>query len=830
LNSRSPDYRILHRIFGGWVSPAFLNAPDFMTEGATVSFESLDGVTGRANDPRIKQYQRQAVHEKKFLTPFQASGVYDRPNLPQGYWYEYGGLFSSWLQQTYGMEKYAQLWQQMGGDSRFSFFVYRSDFYDIFKKVYGIYILDAWSAFGDSLAVNGLEENDNELLPKRYSYFYESEQLLMGLAANGNDLYFIDRSGRRIGIYNTPTGQIRYINSSYYTNDIDVKAEGEKTTMLLSGYNYFEDRGFAVVAEHRADNGVKTGRAINGLYKARYFRDGVTGIRADLHNTNVVYEDFNGKSEILLQGNETLMFSGPQPIDDEHIAIIVSRNGIRELWLYNYVSKELFKIESSEGNDKYWRYMRGLKVSEGKLFFVHNADDRMYKLGIIDLQTMQAVFNDRDFSVGVFSPVSVDNAVYYLGAFVSRNELLRFPEQADSLSGERSGLQLVRLDIQNYEITENTDAEEIQAASWSEGVQAEQLNTGTLKPYVSLKYMNPFKFWFPMPLFRIHEDEDKPLITLDGGGLLSIITEPTDRNMIAVLAYYDVPYKMIHVEQFTWDNTSLGYPIQLNFTDNVIESRGHLYRSTNTSFYNIFNWGMGQWVNMFYAGLGHIRYARYEEGKSAYEWKEAMSNSYTQTGLVLTYRNLSLQITGLSLIDDFSPRLDGIFQAKINTRFPLFFTLFGAYEEAGMDLHGISNTFGTLTITDFALTEYPPPEKLNLNWIAGGSAGVGLFSVEIQRHLSHLYFNRLYGILSVRNQLYDSKEFQETEGIQLNNLNLIQSLALKIGGRISFLPVVKTPVYIEPYVRGAFKFTNAITGKRGPWDLWNIYLGMDTSF
>lgn len=766
LNSRSPYYSFMHRIFGGLFTPTGWNTTNFMTEGVTVSFESLDG-TGRANDPRIKQYLRQAVHEGKFLAPYQASGVYDRPNLPQAYYYEYGGLFSAWLQQTYGMEKYGALWRQMGRDFYFSFFVYRSDFYRIFKKIYGVNFLDAWSAFGNSLAVNGLEENDDELLPKRYSYFYESEQLLTGLAAEDNSLYFIDRSRRKIGIYNTQTEEIRYINSSYSTNDIDVKTESSVTTLLLSGYNNFEDRGFAAVTEIRSNSGLKTGRVIYGLHKARYFREGVAGIRSDLHNTNVVYEDFDGKSEILLRGNESLMFSGPQPIDGERIAVIASRSGMRELWLYNYVSKELFKIESSEGGNEYWRYMRGLRVSEGKLFFAHNANDRMYKLGVVDLREMQAVFNDRDFSGGVFSPVSADNSVYYLGAFASRNSLLRFPERADSLSGERTDLQLVKLDSQSYEIAEDID---MQTASWNEGGQTEPF-AGASKPYIGLKYMNPFKFWIPLPFLRVSANEEDPLVSLDGGGLLSIITDPTDRNMITVLAFADIPYKMINVEQFAWTNSTLGFPIQFNFTDKVIESQNRLLRSTNTSFYNIFNWSMGQWSNMFYAGLGHVRYAHHEDGKSAYVWKEAMSRFYTQTGLSLTCRNLNFQFTGLNMAGDINPRIDGIFQARTNTRFPLFFTLFGAYEDAGMDLHGVSNVFGTTAIADFALTEYSYPKGLNLNWIAGGSAGVGLFSVEIQRHLSHLYFNRIYGVLSVRNQIYDSKEFKNAEGVRLNNLH-----------------------------------------------------------
>ena len=112
LNSREGFYRPLYHVFGSWASPAFFNAPPFMVEGVTISFESLSGF-GRANDLLIKQKLRQAIHEGKFLTPFQTAGVYDLPGQP-GAWYDYGGLFSAWLQHQYGMEKYAELWQRMG--------------------------------------------------------------------------------------------------------------------------------------------------------------------------------------------------------------------------------------------------------------------------------------------------------------------------------------------------------------------------------------------------------------------------------------------------------------------------------------------------------------------------------------------------------------------------------------------------------------------------------------------------------------------------------------------------------------------------------------------
>jgi len=299
LNTRSPAYKLRHRIFGNLASPSFFNAPYFMVEGVTVSFESLDG-TGRANDPRVKQYLSQAVHENKFLTPLQASGVYDRPIRPNGYWYEYGGLFSAWLQQTYGMEKYSQLWKEMGKDSSFSFFVYRSDFYRIFKKVYGVDFTDEWTKFSASFALDGIENNEDELSSRKYRYFAEREYFIAGLTARGNNLYYIESSESKIGVYNTLTGKTKTINAASGVYDIDISADGK--TMLLSGYKYVEDRAFAVVTEHRTDNGRKTGRDYKGLYKARYFRGGVIGLRSELHNNCIVYEMLNGESEILFKG------------------------------------------------------------------------------------------------------------------------------------------------------------------------------------------------------------------------------------------------------------------------------------------------------------------------------------------------------------------------------------------------------------------------------------------------------------------------------------------------------------------------------------------------
>ncbi|MDR0324002.1 MAG: hypothetical protein LBI12_06125 [Treponema sp.] len=801
LNSRSPFYQFMHRIFGNWVSPTWINAPLFMVEGVTISFESLDG-TGRANDPLAKHYLRQAIHEGKLLTPFQASGVYDRPIQPSGYYYEYGGLFSSWLQQTYGMEKYAQLWQSMGRTSRFSFFVYRSGFYRIFKNTYNIDFIDAWNAFGASMTLNNLETNNDELLPVKYRYFSEKEQFIRSLTARGNNLYYINSTERKIGIYDTLTGTIRTFNTSYLAYDLDVSADG--TTLLLSGYRNIESRYLAAVTEYKTD-GRNTGRAIEGLYKARYFRGGVIGIRSDLHNTCIVYEDFNGKREILLRGNQELIFSGPQVIDDERIVFIAAQRGERKLWLYNYVSQELFQIESSDGSGEYRSYIRGLYVSEGKLFFSHNSDDRMYKLGLIDLDTMQATFSSRDFSGGVFNPVSTGDSVYYLGTFVSRNSLLRFPEKVSSLSGIQNDLHFVKLE----------PAEERQYLIHGSNEYIEPLYSEHSKTYMGIKYMNPFNFWFPVPLIRIYENNDKPGIRLDGGGIFSLMTDPTDRNMIITMVNADIRYKMASIDMFSWQNNILGFPLTLNFSDTVVESANNPYRSTNVSLNGSIFWSSGLLANRFSLGGGYVRNANHENDKGAYQWNETGKGFYLHTGYSFSYHKLfSLQFSGISLLNNFAPRADGVFRINAETRFPVNFIFYGAYDERGMDLHGISNTYSSTLVTGFTMNEYSHPFGLNLAWLAGSEFAVGLFSFQIQRNLSHLYFNNVFGTLALRNQIYDSKGHQDAEGYQIGDYRIIQSLMLKLGVKMSFFPLVKFPATIEPYVSGAWKFSNTITGEK----------------
>ncbi|MDR1210857.1 MAG: hypothetical protein LBK40_01355 [Spirochaetaceae bacterium] len=820
LDTRGPFMNFLHRVFGGWVYPAGINAPLFMIEGVTVSFESLSGF-GRANDPLIKQKLRQALYEGKFLTPFQASGVYDLPGQ-EGAWYEYGGLFSVWLQKTYGMEKYAELWQSLGRGFYFSFFVYRSGYYHYFRKVYGIEFSEAWNAFGASLALDGLEENSDEL---------PLEGFITALAAQGNFVYAL--GGGKIRVYETAPRNAsagheapRVITvSGQSASDIAVSPDGK--TLLVSGYRHAGDRALSVIYEYDAATGQKTGRSFRNLYKARYFRDGVIGLGSELHNNCIVYEDYNGLREVLFRGNEHLVFSGPQALDNERIVFIAAHRGLRRIWLYNYVSRELFRLETElPGDTELWRYARGLGVSGEKLFFGYNDDDRMYKLASVDLASMEAVWSGRDFSGGVLNPVASGDSVYYRGAFFSRDGLLRFPEGAASLSGRHSPVRLILHTGETFQ-----DAASGGGAIPGPGVWPEKS-----RPYYALRYMNPFKLWLPLPLLR----SDGESLSLDGGGIFSVMMDPTDRNLLVLAAYWDAAYRMAMIGMLQWQNTSLGFPLTLSFSDQVSGSGKDAYRDTRGSLSGTLKRGLAEQGGSaaLSAGVVFTLNANREDAESAYQWTYDENKYAVTAGLGLSSRRkhrsdlfgtgLALNVRGTSVVSAFEPRYEGFFEASVETLFPLKLSLYGAYDRRGMNLWGVSRTYGAALFAASAPSEYPNPKGIDLSWLSGGEAALGLFSFEVQNNLSHIYTNRMFGVLALRNALYDSRDLPDAEGAAFTgDLRLAQSILARFGMVYAVIPVKALPLYIEPNIWYAWKFSNAISGRGS---LWNFGLGFNVRY
>jgi hypothetical protein len=856
LSSRSPVWEGFHKVFGSWIFPTIFTAPGFMVEGVTVSLESLDG-TGRANDPLIKEGLIQAVHENAFFTPLQASGLYDLPHLANGS-YHYGGYFSAYLQQQYGMEKYAELWKAMGsGKVRISFSVYKSGYYGLFQNIYGRPFLDVWYEFMESLRLTDIVENSE---PRIFDGAFHRRALLTAVDAGGGKVFAMDSISGKIIAYEPASGELRNVmNADRSVYNLAASADGER--LLVSSYrnagslNYLFNEERSVVTEYH--RGRKTGRVWSGLHDARYFRDGVIGIGSDRHIGNIVYlSDLKGE-QILLRGTEELLYSNPTPLNDTWIAFTAAKRGIRKLCLYNYETREVYTFTSGlEDDESRWKYIRELGFYEGRILFSFDHDGRMYKLGMIDpgeflagnTETLEAFFSGKDFSGGVFRPVMADGGVYYRGAFVSRDALMKYPENEEFLSGIYVPLSLKIWD----ESERQTAGLPVSLPDIPESPPADTEITGLPSSrFWGIKYLNPFKFWIPYPLFRV--DPNSTLgITVNGLSIFSLMMDPTDSNRIMLNAAMDIPYLMGDIS-LSWLNLSFGFPLTFTFSDTLDTGRtlySGVIRNTIFDIKASFSRGLGKNRLKFSASPEFEIFLSAPEPwdhviesaglESAYTWAYnrpyyigilglGLSNLY-QANWEVFGQGVSLAVFGKYALqhgapvpDQALPRFEGTLHAAFEPYLPLRFRFYGVWDERGMNLAGQSSPFSSTSFSRFSSIEYVNTLGLrmqNIPWLGGGEAEIKLFLVEIQQHLSHLYFNRFFGTLAYRGVVYDDQGHPSAEGTVLTgSYRLAQSLVLRLGGTVSFAVIPYIPFRLTASFVGIWKISNVNDGNNRN-DFW----------
>ncbi|MDR2745995.1 MAG: hypothetical protein LBB77_00985 [Treponema sp.] len=879
LSTRGKVLGFFHRIFGGWVYPPAFNVPPFMTEGIAVSFESLEGY-GRANDPLIKQKLRQENYEGKFLSPYQVSGVSDMQSAIQGAWYEYGGIFSRYLQETYGMEKYAELWQLLGKGFHFSFFFYNNGFYYYFKKVYGVSVLDAWNGMRESLALEGIENSGGMIVDRGLPFKYGSApSRITGMAASGERIFALDRFTRRLFIYNGAEEKTeRTIPMATSAYDISVSPLGDR--FLVSSYRYHDSRAEAVVTEYSARNG-RPGRTWHNLYRGSYFRDGVVGISSERHQNRIVFRTGtppgaknSRNEEVLLEGGAALLFTNPRPLNDRWIAFTAVRGGKRELCFYNYDTKGVYRAATGLPDDeKRWEFIRYLQVSGERLLFGYDHDDRMYKLGMIRIAesaaeteeageddpvsreadkaelsavvspagelVMTVTFTERDFSGAVAFPVLAGGAVYYSGRFFESDRLMRYPENPEALGGISTALHLLPWEPEAP--PESGVVSESSPDSVSGGPAApsplpspapgEGPQPLPARVYLPFKYFNPLYLWFPLPLVRSDPDT---ILRVDGGGIYSIMIDPAELNTIVLQAAMDARFMLANIN-ISWTNLNLGFPLDFTFSDDV-DAGDIPYRAIRFSAQSTFIHSLGsQGLKIHWgAGFGFSRFYMGDREDSAYTWDFHSWASKLMFEAGLSSRNvqpwetfghgLLFRVIGWELFAEGQsgflpkpwPRLDAYVQAAFEPFLPLRFTLYGAWDSytAGMNLQGTSSQYASPIFQSVSIDEYQNQRIKGLDWIAGGELEARLFSLNVQKSVSHLYINRFLGTLAYRAAVYDAGGFSYPEGNKLwADLRLPQSLVFRLGAGLSSVIFTSRPVRVTAYLQTALKLSMFAQGR-----------------
>lgn len=733
----------LSGIFGSWVLPGILNTPEFMAEGATVSFESADGVTGRANDPLVKERLRQDILENRFKTPIEASALYDE--YPNGdIYYEYGGLFSSYLQKAYGMEKYAALWRAMG-NLVFSFTLdpYGQGFYKTFRKVYGLPFTAAWAGFRTSLALSGVADAPEQLWPAGRE---TRARMRGGMVSDGERLYWIDSRSNAAMAMDGATLRSRKLFDADATASIsDARAaagggDAARAGRLLVSRSLYlpdgRDRVETLVYE-LGEGRFLPATSIAGMREARFFRDGFVGIVPELHNTDLVFSSPAGR-RTLLRGSETVMYSQPAVLDERRIALIVSIDGWRKLGILDVDSGRLELARPAE-DDGLFVYIRQLSASGGKLYFNFDSDDRLYKLGVLDGSEIR--LEAQDYSGGVFWPCEAAGRLFYVGRFSEGEKVCRYPAAADAL-GERSlGYALEAFDPEP-------------AARASEALAAKVGAEAKVEPYRPLAYASPFNMWFPYLDLAAVDRSFRPF------GLF-VFQDPTTDNTVNLSLGYDSSYPFADAA-LAW--TSRALPVQLAFQagDNLVYGLyGAPERQSSASISASLSLPSFPYSRGFALGLGASILGRAEAsaaGGTPYAWTYSARGGAASAALAWSGRDYGAAKSasrGLELrsyhdlaFPSLQYKTEGHLVAAYD-RVPLRLDIWGAWATAPiLRLDSTSPVFASDRRPEYV--EYGELDSSSAGALVEGSLGYRLFDQAIHTDILGLYFNRILVDLGYR--------------------------------------------------------------------------------
>ncbi len=761
------------KVLGNWASMLFFNTPIFMLEGICVSMESYKGF-GRANDPLVKQTLRQDIYEGKFKTPIQLSDIWSK--RPYDSYYLYGGLFSKYLQDRFGIEKYNELWNVMRKKLSFSFLIYNSGFYGAFKKVYGMNFLEVWGDFQNSLALENISPSEELRVNNKETYISD-------LTSYGDKVYYIDNNIGALYSYkqNRISGDNKkdlklefYIDRT--SESLDISSDGKRALFVSRTYNGGLYK--YIVKEYDLEKKRRTKRKWENIQYARFFKNGIIGIGKDLHNPILIYIDENDNKEILLEANDNFSYISPTVIDDNNIALIISDYGIRHIAIFNYQTKTLQYIETKDDSLNFVRYLR---YSNRKLLFSYNNNDRFYKLGELDLNANNIKLYDKDFSGGIISPVYANNSIYYLGNFSEYNKLMKFDE---NIKPQIKNISLTSKTIEKYNFIPKKE----------------------LGKYNQFKYIKPFATWAPLPQLNT----SFPYF-INGFGIFSYFASPSRNNWGTLWLGLDIPSLFLQTE-FNLTSYSLLHPLNFSFGSQVVYSTYNYWKVESSIDMQFKLYTESDKVSFY---LSPILYgALFSEDaipnyiSSAFKWKydswtfvaTLQASFIFRTRANKPYRDDLIRISLYPMYSVKYNRFGLDFNSQFQTRYiPIRMSFYGAYVSSGLvSFDGASKVFGAKYVSAPAeFHSYARRKNLADNYFLAGDIEL-LGFVDSQFNLSHIYFDNFFASLSYRFAYYD--------------VNYMHSIGLKIGTKAS-IPIIPYNIITgEPYISIALRMPKKIEG------------------
>ncbi|MCR4733523.1 MAG: hypothetical protein K5829_00755 [Treponema sp.] len=451
-NLKSETLKKVDSFFGDPLVLSVLSITPGWAEGATLTSESAAG-EGRLNDEYSLHMVRQAKIENQFPKYADVQGASDI--YPMGSFYNFNGSFNEWLQKTYGMEKYANFWYSCVNGKKF--FVGRA-----FKSIYGIKINDAWEKFRSELYIPNVETNPLEAGlcfdffepdAKNYSPQNEAGSIYQNLCQSEKGLYYID--GASV-FFTDGKSEVKKIFTHRGLNQISPSRDGRFLAIQFTAQNSATYKERIAIYDclgnyfYNIEESSKTNPAIITCESKA----------SDKKDYYLLYTDFKGQKEIftikkLLFDDKTKNISGLEKIRREELE--------RNVFIFSFTdlgSGDFAFIKSDSLNFSILRTnlagafteeyklpsstmrLRNLSLCENNLYFSWTDKGTLPRLGQFDLIKKDFKLQKSDLSGGVFSPLSFDKKIFYIGNFYRQNRLFIASKKMETLLEEAAGLEL----------------------------------------------------------------------------------------------------------------------------------------------------------------------------------------------------------------------------------------------------------------------------------------------------------------------------------------------------------------------------------------------------
>lgn len=431
-NMKNGFWKVIGNIFGDPISLVGVLTTSGWAEGATLTSESANG-EGRLNNDYAKQIVRQAKIEGIFPSYADVQGA--RDIYPVGSYYYFNGAFDLWLQQNYGMEKYAQMWYNLVNPK--TLFISRA-----FKNVYGIKLDDAWTKFYNDYEIpenvkNPISENiaDDFFNPSKNKYSSKNNAgaLYEALCATPNGFYYFDSDSDTV--YFSPaensSKQKKVLHLKNIQN-IKTSSDGRFVALTYYSINDATVKVKCAIYDSKKKNIFYISEA--GLKENSIIKNGDDYYLVSLKFHSQKKEIYIQKIEITKDKIKNVSFVATIPLLENNSANSFTdiQNGKFAFINKNRLTWTL-KTADLNGNilaeyelpyeKMVIRNLSFCDDDKNELLFSFTTPNQMPKLGKLSLTENQFYFWNENLSGGVFYPVKNGEKIVYIGEFYTQNRI-----------------------------------------------------------------------------------------------------------------------------------------------------------------------------------------------------------------------------------------------------------------------------------------------------------------------------------------------------------------------------------------------------------------------